>query len=60
MEHNHQYTDKPVYRSKRKTYCKSDDKHKEQQKHKREGVEKGLQNHRLWGRKVRKSRLFLK
>ena len=52
-----------AYRSKRgknrqKNFCKSDDKHKEQQKDKHENVKKGLQNHRMWGRKVRKSRLF--
>ena len=51
---------KPVNRSKggKKTYCKSNNKHKEQQKDKHEGVKKGLQNHKIWGRKVRKSRLF--
>ena len=48
---------KPVYRSKRKneqtkTYCKSDDKHKEQKMDKHEDVKKALQNHRMWGRKV--------
>ena len=43
---------------KKKTYCKSDDKHKEQQKDKHEDVKKGLPNHRMWRRKVRKSRLF--
>ena len=59
MESNH--LNKPVYRSKRgkkKPYCKSDDKHKEQQEDKHEDVIKGLQNHRIWGRKVRKSKLF--
>ena len=62
MESNH--VNKPVYRSKRKrknktkNYCKSDDKHKEQQKDKYEDVKKGLQNHRTWRRKVRKSRHF--
>ena len=51
---------KPVYRSKRKKkiYCKSDEKHKEQKKEKYKHGKKGLQNHRMWGRKVRKSRLF--
>ena len=43
-------------KKKRKTYCKSDEKHKEQQKDKHEDVKKGLQNCRMWGRKVRKSR----
>ena len=49
-----------MYRSKRKkkTYCKSDDKHKEHQKDKHEDVKKELQNHKMWGRKVRKYRLF--
>ena len=40
------------------TYCKSDDKHKEQQKDKHEGIKKGVECHRMWGRKVRNSRLF--
>ena len=56
MESNHLY--KPVYRSKRKkkkSVCKSDDKHREQQKDKHENVKKGHQNHKMWGRKVRKS-----
>ena len=60
MESNH--LNKPAYRSKRrkkkKTYCKSNDKHKEEQKDKHEDVKKGLQKHRMWGRKARKSRLF--
>ena len=50
-----------MYRSKRKgkkTYCRSNDKHKEQQKDKHEDVKKGYQNHKMWGRKVRKSLLF--
>ena len=38
------------------TYCNSDDKHKEQQKHKNEAIKKVLQNRRMWGRKVRKYR----
>ena len=33
-------------------------KHKEQQKGKHEDVKKGYQNDKMWGRKVRKSRLF--
>ena len=55
------HMNKPAYRSKRgkKYYCKSNDKHKEQQKDKNEDVKKGLQNHRMRGRKVRKSRLSL-
>lgn len=62
MESNH--LDKPVDRSKRgknkkqkKTYIKSDDKHKEQQKDKHKDGKKGLQI-RMWGMKVRKYRLF--
>ena len=58
MESNH--FNKPVYTSKRtKKYCKHDYKHKEQQKDKHEDVKRGLQNYRRWGRKVRKSRLFV-
>ena len=51
---------KPAYRSKRgkKYYCKSNDKHKEQQKDKNEDVKKGLQNHTMWGRIVRKYIFF--
>ena len=54
---------KPVYRSKRekkkkKSYCKSDYKHKEQKKDKYEYVIKYFKNHKIWGRKVRRSRLF--
>ena len=59
LESNH--FSKPIYRSKRKkkkTFCKSDNKHKEQQKDKHEDIKKGCQNHKMWGRKVRKSRLF--
>ena len=61
LESNH--LNKPAYRSKRgkkktKPYSKRADKHKEQQKDKYEDVKKGPQNHRMWGRKVRKSRLF--
>ena len=42
LESNH--FKKPVYRSKRKKkYCESDDKHKEQQKDKNENVKKGHQ-----------------
>ena len=39
-------------------YYNSDDKHKEQQNDKHEDVKKGLQNYTMWGRKVRKYRLF--
>ena len=59
MESNH--LNKPVYRIKRgenKTYSESDDKHKKQHKDKHEDVKKGHQNHRMWGKKVRKCRLF--
>ena len=55
MESNH--LNEPVYRSKGKKYCKSDDKHKEHQKYKHD-VKKGHQNHKMWGRKVRISRFF--
>ena len=52
---------KPVYKSKngggKGNYFKRDDKHKEQQKDKHQDVKKWLQNHRMWGRKVKKSRL---
>ena len=38
-----------------KTYCKRDNKYKEQQKDKHEDGKKGIQNNRMWRRKVRKS-----
>ena len=41
-------------------YCKSNNKHKEQQKDKHEDVKKGYWNHKMWGKKLRKSRLFFK
>ena len=54
-------TGKPVYDLKgKKPYSKSKDKQKEQQKDKHEDVKKGLQNHKMWGRKVRKPRLSFK
>ena len=59
MGSNH--LNKPVYRSKRKkkkTYCKNNNKHKEQQKDKHEDVKQGHQNCKMWGKKKRKSRLF--
>ena len=59
LENNH--LNKSAYRTKsmkKKSYCSSDDKYKEQQKNKHEDIKKGLQNHRMWERKVRKSRLF--
>ena len=43
---------------KKKSYCKRDTKHKEWPKDKHEDVKKGLQKHKMWGRKVRKSKLF--
>ena len=48
LESNH--LNKPVHRSKRKkkTYSKSDSKHKEQQKDKHEDILKGHQNHKMW------------
>ena len=51
---------KPIHISKRKrkTYCESDEKHKEQQKDKHEDAKNGHQNHKLWGRKVRKLHSF--
>ena len=48
---------RPVLK-KKKNYCKSDDQLKKQQKDKHEDVKKGLQNHRMWRTKIRKSRLF--
>ena len=58
LESNH--LNKPAYRSKRgkKNYCKSDDKHKEQQTDAHKDVKKGLQNHRTWARKERKYRFI--
>ena len=60
MQSNH--LNKPANRAKRgkkkKNYCKNDDKHKEQKKDTHEDVKKGLQSHRMWGRKVRKYRFF--
>ena len=56
-----QHLHKPVHRSKGGgggNYSKSDDKHKEQQKDKTEDVKNRHQNQKMWGRKVRKSRLF--
>ena len=54
---------KPVYRSKRKkknnnNNCKSNDKHMEEQKDIHEDIKKGHQNHKMWGRLVRKSSFF--
>ena len=46
-----------VWPPKQKQKQKIDDK-KEQQNNKCEDVKKGLQNHKMLGRKVRKSRLF--
>ena len=69
MESNH--LNNPVYRTKRekkkkktrltlKGMTNTRDKHKEKQKDKNEDVKKELQNHRIWERKVRKSKLFFK
>ena len=56
MESNN--LNKPVHRS--KNYCISDNKDKGQQNDKHEDVKKkGPKNYRMWGRRVRKSRLFL-
>ena len=52
LESNH--LNKPVYRSKRKKVKVVINTRKD----KHEGVKKRLQNHRMWGRKVRKSRNF--
>ena len=38
----------------KKSICESDGKHKEQQKDKQEDVKKGHQNHKMWGRRVKK------
>ena len=55
MESNN--LNKPVHRS--KNYCISDNKDKGQQNDKHEEVKKkGPKNYRMWGRRVRKSRLF--
>ena len=43
----------------KKNYYRSDDKYKKQQKDKHEGILKGHQNHKIWGKKVRKFRLFV-
>ena len=59
LESNHlnkQYADL----KEKKNYCKSNNKHEEQQKDKHEDFKNELQSHRKWGRKVRKSRLFFK
>ena len=47
-----QYTDMKGKKN-LKSYCKSDHKHKEQQRDKHENVQKGFQNHTMWGRRVR-------
>ena len=55
-----QHTDLRVGKKEKekRNYYNSNDKHKEQQKDKHEDVKKGIQNHRMWGRKIRKYRLF--
>ena len=45
-------------KKKKKPICKSDRNNKKQQKDKHEDVKQGNENHKMWGRKVRKSRLF--
>ena len=57
MESNHlsQYRDK---KRKKKSTCESNDRHKERKKDKHEDVKKEHQNHKMWGRKVRKPTLF--
>ena len=56
MESNHlsQHTDL----KKKKNYGKSDDKHTRNSKRRNMMLKKGLQNHAMWGRKVRKYILF--
>ena len=57
MESNH--LNRPAYRSKGGgNYCKSDSKHKEQQKEKYEDVRKGLQDLRMWGESQKIETLF--
>ena len=51
--HLSQYTD-----LKGKKYCNNDDKHKELQMDKHEYIKKRLQNHKMWGRKLRISGHF--
>ena len=53
-----QYTDLKGKKKKKKNYFKSDNKHKEEQKDNHEDVKKGHQNHKMWRRKVGKSRIF--
>ena len=47
---------KSVFR--KKLIYESDNKHKEQQKDKHEDVKKEHKSHKMWGMRVRKSRLF--
>ena len=58
MESNH--LNKQVYRLKKKTICKSNDKHKEEQKDKHEYVQKDIKILKCGEGRVRKSRLFFK
>ena len=59
MESNH--FKKPIYISKRKkNYCKSNKKHREQQKDNHEFVKKGRQTYKMWRIEVRISKPFLK
>ena len=48
------------YIKEKKTYCKSDKKHREQQKDKHEDVKKGPQTYKMWRSEVRLSKPFLK
>ena len=41
-----------------KKLFESDNKHKDQQKDKHEDVKVDIKNHKIWGRRVRKSRVF--
>ena len=66
MESNH--LNKPVYKTNKqkkkkqktpqKTTCESNNKHKEKQKDKHEDVKKEVKNHKMWRRRLRKSRFF--
>ena len=42
---------------KKKPICESNNKHKEQKKEKHD-VKRGHQNHKMWGRRLRKCRFF--
>ena len=56
MESNH--LNKPVYRPKRKKNCESESDDKHSKRINMKMLKKGHQNHKMWGRKERKSILF--